>query len=137
MVKQQPFTLALDGSNDQEKQKADTVRVFNSDLGLVTSQFLDMTLCSTGTAAAYFDKVEEVFVFKSIPWCNCVAFSVDSASVNVGRHNSIKTRLEAKNVALYTPGCPCHFLHHTAHKGAKEFETVCGFDVEEMAVHVF
>ena len=34
-------------------------------------------------------------------------------------------------------GCPCHFLHNTAHKGAKEFETVCGFDVEEMAVDVF
>ena len=96
-----------------------------------------MTLCSTGTAVAYFDKVEEVFVSKSIPWCNCVGFSVDSASVNVGRHNSIKTRLEAKNPALYTLGCPCHFLHNTAHKGTKEFETVCGFDVEEMAVDVF
>lgn len=97
MVRKQPFTLSLDGSNDQEEQKLVplTVRVFDTDLGMVTSRFLDMCLCSSGTAAAYFDKLEEVFFSKSIPWYNCVAFSVDSTSVNVGKHNSIKTRLEA------------------------------------------
>ena len=80
MVTQQPFTLALDGSNDQEEQKL--VPLANcKGVGMVKSQFIDMTLCSAGTAAAYFEKVEEVI---SIPWCNCVGFSVDSASVNVG-----------------------------------------------------
>lgn len=91
MVQKQLFTLSLDGSNDQEEQKVIplTVRVFNGNLGMVCSRFLDMCLCSSGTAAAYFEKVEEVFNTKSIPWCNCIAFSVDSTSVNVGRHNSI------------------------------------------------
>lgn len=139
MIQTQPFTLSLDGSNDQEEQKLVplTVRVFDADLGKVTSRFLDMCLCSSGTAAAYFEKVEEVFSSKSIPWCNCVAFSTDSASVNVGRHNSIKTRLEAQNPALYTLGCPCHFIHNAAHKASKELESASGFDVEEMAVDVF
>ena len=139
MVQKQPFTLSLDGSNDQEEQKLVplTVRVFDSDLGEVVSRFLDMCLCSSGTAATYFEKIEEVFSSKSIPWCNCVAFSVDSTSVNVGRHNSIKTRLEAKNPALYTLGCPCHFIHNAAHKAAKQLEAASGFDVEEMAVDVF
>ena len=54
-----------------------------------------------------------------------------------GRHNSIKTRLEAKNPALYTLGCPCHFLHNAAHKAANEYESACGFDIEEMAVMYF
>ena len=139
MVQKQPFTLSLDGSNDQEEQKLVplTVRVFDTDLGMVTSRFLDMCLCSSGTAAGYFDKLEEVFFSKSTPWCNCVAFSVDSTSVNVGKHNSIKTRLEAKNPALYTLGCPCHFIHNAAHKAAKQLEAASGFDVEEIAVDVF
>ena len=84
-----------------------TVRVFHADRGRVASRFLNMCLCSLGTAAPYFDKVQEVFSSKSIPWCNCVALSVDSTSVNV---NSIKTRLEQWNPALLTLGCPCHFL---------------------------
>ena len=108
-----------------------TVRVFHADLGMVASRFLDMCLCSLGTAAAYYDKVQEVF---SIPWCNCVALSVDSTSVNVGR---LKTRLEQRNPALFTLGCPCHFLHNAAHKGAKQLDSASGFDVEEMAVDVF
>ena len=67
-----------------------------------------------------------------------IALSVDSALANVGRHNSIKTRLEAKNPSLiYTLGCSCHFLHNTAHKGAKDLELASGFDVEEVAVDVF
>ena len=89
MVQKQPFTLSLDGSNDQEEQKLVplTVRVFDSDLGMVVSRFLDTCLCSSDTAATYFDKIEEVFSSKSIPWCNCVAFSVDSTSVTQFHQN--------------------------------------------------
>ena len=139
LVRKQPFTLSLDGSNEQEEQKLVplTVRVFDPDLGKVVSRFLHMCLCSSGTAQAYFDKVEEVFTSKSIPWYNCIGFSVNSTSVNVGRHNSIKTRLETKNPAIYTLGCPCHFIHNSAHKAAKQLEATCGFDVEEAAVDIF
>ena len=138
-VQKQMFTLSLDGSNDQEEQKLVplTVRVFDTNLGMVASRFLDMCLCSSSTAAAYFDKVERVFTSKSIPWRNYVALLVDSASVNVGRHNSSKTWLEAQNPALYTLGCPHYFLHNAAHKAVKELESASGFDVEEMAVDVF
>lgn len=73
----QPFTLSLDGSSDQEEQKLVplTVRVFDSGFGKVV-------LCSSGTPATYFEKV---FSSKSLPWCNCVAFSIASTSVNVRR----------------------------------------------------
>ena len=48
--------------DDQDEQKLVplTVRVFATDLGMVTSRFFDTCLCSSGTAAAYFDKLEEV-----------------------------------------------------------------------------
>ena len=139
LVQQQPFTLSLNGSNDKEEQKLVplTVRVFDNDLGMVKSKFLSMCLCNEGTAATYFEKVEEVFVSHDIPWSNCIALSVDSTSVNIGRHNSIKSRLEVKNPSVYTLGCPCHFVHNAAHKASKMLEGATGFDVEELAVDVY
>ena len=74
-----------------------TVRVFDNDAGIVAVRFLEMCLCTSGTGAAYFEKLESVFNSRSIPWQNCIAFSVENISVYVGRHNSIKTRLEEKN----------------------------------------
>ena len=139
LVQEHPFTLSLDGSNDKEEQKLIplTVRVFDNDLGMVEPKFLSMCLCNQGTAAVYFEKVEEVFVSNNIPWSNCIALSVDSTSVNIGKHNSIKSRLELKNPYVYTLGCPCHFIHNAAHKASKKLGVASGFDVEELAVDVY
>lgn len=138
-VQQQPFTLSLDGSNDAEEKKLVplTVRVFDNEHGVVKTKFLSMCLLNAGTAIAYFEKLEEVFVSNNIPWSNCIALSVDSASVNIGRHNSIKSRLESKNPSVYTLGCPCHFIHNAAHNAAKKLEVATGFDVEEFIVDIY
>ena len=113
------------------------MRVFDNDMCIVAVRILEMCLCSSGTAAAYFEKVGSVFNNKSIPWHNCISFSVDNASVNVGRRNSIKTRLEEKNTIVYTRDCPCHFIHNGAHAAAKKLEDFSGLDVEEICVDVF
>ena len=62
MVQTQLFTLSLFGSGDQEEKKLVplTVMVFDQCKGRVVSRFLDMCLCSSGTAAAYFEKLEQV-----------------------------------------------------------------------------
>ena len=138
-ARSQLFTLCLDGSIDQESDKLIpiTVRLFDHDKGMVVARFLDMCLSSSGTAAAYFEKLECVFSEKNIPSHNCVGFSVDSASVNIGKHNSIKTRIEGKYSPVYTLGCPCHFIHNAAHHATKSLEASCGFDVEGTVVDVF
>ena len=92
--------------------------------------FLDMS----GTAATYYEKLERVFTEKSIPWQNCVGFSVDSASVSIGKHNSIKTRIKSQYWSLYTLVCPCHFIHNAAHHRAKSLEVSCGLDVEGVMI---
>ena len=134
LVHMQPFTLCVDGSNDKEKEKLIplTVRIFDLTTGRVVSKFLEMCLSMLGTAGAYFEKMEEVFVEKSIPWQNYIALSVDSCSIN---HNIIRTWLQAKYPSLYTLGYPCHFIHNAAYYGAK-LERACGFDVEEVAVEI-
>ena len=110
--------------------------MFDDDLGMVESKFLSMCLCNQGTAAVYFERIEEVFTSHTIPWSNCVALSVDSASVNIGRHSSIKSRLELKNPSIYTLGCPCHFIHIAAHNASKQLGVASGFDLEELAVDI-
>eukprot|EP00118_Oscarella_pearsei_P009420 m.54316 g.54316 ORF g.54316 m.54316 type:complete len:171 (+) comp34346_c0_seq6:639-1151(+) len=117
-MKNAPFSLVIDGSNDNGLQKMNpvTVRIFDSkELHCVTTKFLDMCL-TAGTGSATSLESRE------IPWSNCVGLSVDNASVNMGKHNSISTRAKGKNPAVYMMGYPCHVLHNTARKGASVFK---------------
>ena len=52
----------------------------------------------------------------------------------MGKHNSIKTRVQQKNLAIYFMDCPCHMVHNTTIKAAKAFQSVTDFDVEDMMV---
>lgn len=60
-MKELPYALSIDGSsnNDLEKMNPLTVRVFDCDCGMVTTQFLDMCMSSSCTAESIFSKIEE------------------------------------------------------------------------------
>ncbi|XP_041470149.1 uncharacterized protein LOC121419757 [Lytechinus variegatus] len=136
-MKNHPFSIAIDGSsdNDIEKMNPMTVRIF--DMGRVNTQFLDMCMSSQSTAEALFNKMDEVLRRHNIQWENCVGLGVDNTSVNMGCRNSIKTRVLQKNETTYVMGCGCHIVHNTAGKASDAFEQVSGFNVEEMAIDIF
>lgn len=101
-MKTQPYSLSVDGSNDTGLEKINplTVRIFNGDSKKVTMRFLDM--CTTtgknaATADAIFQKINSVLDMHHIPWDNCVGVGVDNCSINMGRHNSIMTRIQDIN----------------------------------------
>ena len=52
---------------------------------------------------------------------NCVGVSVDNTSVNLGKRNSILTRVLVKTPTIYFMGCPCHIVHNTCMKAAEKF----------------
>jgi hypothetical protein len=137
-----PFSLLVDGSNDTglEKMNPLTVRIFDVASSTVHSRLLDMC-CTTGpssaTAAAIFDKINSVMTAHAIPWSNCVGFGVDNTSVNIGRNNSIMTRVITLNPACYFMGCPCHLVHNVACRASGSLAKQSGFDVEDMCVDVF
>ncbi len=90
-----------------------------------------------GTAAIIFESMNEVIQRLNIPWSNCVAFSVDNASVNVGRRNSIMNRVYSLNPSFSFVGCPCYIIHNTANAATKAFMEVTGCDLEDMTTDLF
>lgn len=137
-----PFSLLIDGSNDTNLDKLNplTVRIYDHSRRQVTMQLLDM--CTTsgrdcGTASAIFTKVDSVLSTLNIPWQHCVRFVVDNTSVNIGRHHSIKTEVQARNPACYFMGCPCHLLHNIASHASEALHRVSKFDVEDMCIDIF
>jgi hypothetical protein len=51
----------------------------------------------------------------------CVTFSVDNASVNMGKINSVKSKVLVKNLDVYFVGCSYHMAHNAACKGETSF----------------
>ena len=127
-MKTAPFSVAIDGSTDTgvEKMNPLTVRIFNTDSGMVHTQFLDMCMSSQSTAAGIFQKMQDAFQKHALSWMNCVGLAVDNTSVNVGCRNSIKTRLQQVNPSVYTMGCPCHIVHNICVKANSSFHAVSG-----------
>uniref|UniRef100_H3A908 HAT C-terminal dimerisation domain-containing protein n=1 Tax=Latimeria chalumnae TaxID=7897 RepID=H3A908_LATCH len=141
-MKNEPYLLSVDGSNDTglEKMNPLTVIIFYPQRHIVTTHLLDLCLTTgihAATAEGIFSKIDEKMTSHEIPWQNCVGFSVDNTSVNLGKNNSIKAQVQGKNKSVYFMGCPCHIIHNTASTGASEFSKVSGFDVEDFCIDCY
>ncbi len=137
-----PYCLMLDSSNDNglEKMFPVTVRIYDVNFGRVLTKFLDMNLLEgreASTADAMFQSVDELLERNSIDWDFCVAIGLDNTNVNIGDHNSIKSRAKEKNEDIIIAGCPCHILHNASGKAGTAFSEVTGFDIEDHCVDVF
>lgn len=138
------FSIATDGSNDSglEKMNPITVRIFDINKSQIVTEFLDMCLTKgpeAGMAEAIFNKIDECFSKHKIPWENCrpKGCSVDNTNVNVGKSNSIKSRILNKNPNVFFMGRPCHIVHNTASKAMTDFGSICNFDTEDFCVDLF
>ena len=83
-----------------------------------------MCMSSDSTAEGIFCKMQEALDKHGISWNNCVGISLDNTSINMGCHNSIRTRVTRANAAVYILGCPCHIVHNIASKADDAFEQV-------------
>ena len=57
--------------------------------------------------------------------------------MNIGKHNSIKSRALRANPNIYFVGCPCHLAHNTASAASHRFSVTTGFDIEDLSVDLF
>lgn len=137
-MKNAPYSLATDVSNNNGLKKMNplTVQIYNVNLKRVKTSFWDMCLSSGSMAQMLFQGIE-CLAGHRIPWENCVAFSMDNANVNLGKNNSILTRVKLQNPSVYFNGCQCHLVHNTSLAAAKAFNAETGFDVEDLLVDVY
>ena len=112
-------------------------RLFDKDLGYVHVQLLPMCCTKFGTAKILFENISDALRSNEIDWSNCLGLCLNNTSVNLGRHNSIKTRVQEVNNSIYINGCPCHTVHNTANKGAGMFILELGFHDKDMLVDIF
>ncbi|KAK6466758.1 hypothetical protein HHUSO_G35875 [Huso huso] len=84
-MRNRPYTLSTDGSNDTGREKMNPLTVKLFDVDRVEHMFLDMCI-TTGTNAAtaetIFEKMDSVLRKDNIPWQNCVGLSVDNANLS-------------------------------------------------------
>ena len=110
---QNPFSLAIDDSSDTgtESMYPMVGRVYENEKREICSRFRHMSFVSDCSAEGIFTLVSKAFEI-GMPWRNVIGLSLDNASVNMGRHNSLYRKFEAKNSNEYTFGCPCHIIHN-------------------------
>ena len=120
------YSISIDGSNNTglEKVNPAMVRIYDTRENLVVSRFLDM--CPTISSTAESTLAEKLQ--SSNPWSMCTSLG---AAVNIGTHNSLTTRMQRENSAVYVSGCPCHMIHNAERKGSDGVCNVSSFDVEE------
>ena len=66
------------------------------------------------TAETIFQSVDELLERNGINWNYCVAIGLGNTNVNLGDHNSIKSRAKEKNGDIIISGCPCQILHNAS-----------------------
>ncbi|XP_042145529.1 uncharacterized protein LOC121835415, partial [Ixodes scapularis] len=117
------FSLFVDEGTDVSSTKllCCVVRYYCDAVDDVITQLLeviplDATSCSAESLAT---AVEQCLNHKEIPMKNIIALACDNASVMVGEHNSLMTRLHANaDRSFVTIRCICHSLHIAASKAA-------------------
>ena len=99
----------------------------------VFTRFLAMPVCNIGTEQALFDAIESEFDSHSIPWSNVVGFASDTASVMVGAHNSVLSRLREKQPRVFTLGCLCHLAALCSVAGLKKLSV----SIDDLLIDIF
>ena len=106
----QPFTILCDGGNDNFHKKyfGVMVRLWDVRRSEAVVRFLDCPVCNIATGQTLFDALSAVLEKRFIAWENVIGFASDSASVMVGRRNSIVSRIREQQPSVLSLGYTCH-----------------------------
>ena len=109
------------------------VRYWDEASGAAVTRLLAMPVCNIATAETLFNALEEEIVKRAIPWRNVVGFASDSASVMVGKRNSVLSRLIHKQPKLFSMACVCHLAALGAAAGLK----VLPLSLDQLLIDIF
>jgi len=81
-----------------------TVRIHDGTKGQIVTQFLDMCLSSSSTAADLYKVIDGTLARLldcENPWSLCTSVGIDNTSVNIGVRDSLKLRITNRNSSVY------------------------------------
>ncbi|CAN8029251.1 unnamed protein product [Ixodes persulcatus] len=117
-LRETTFSILIDESTDVSNQKQLCVLAWYVDpsSGKVKTELLELVQVNAadGTAENVFSSLRECLEAKGIPLKNIIGLACDNASVMVGRHNSVMTRLMEVNENLIVIWCICHSANFAA-----------------------
>ncbi|XP_041358912.1 uncharacterized protein LOC121375499 isoform X1 [Gigantopelta aegis] len=108
-----PFSVLVDNSNDRgdNKNLAILVRCVDDEIEQTVTKFLDMPVCNLANAENLFNTIDKCFTDRGLDWINLVAYCSDNASVMIGQHNSVLSRIRQKQPNVFDMGCICHLTN--------------------------
>ena len=121
-MKNGPFSLSTDGSNDSNsKQYPIVVRTLDPETLLVSSEVVELPILEDrSTGKNIFALLDSLLKAHSIPWSNCISFGCDNTSVNTGVHKGVFSFIKEKNPDCLMSGCTLHLVHLAAEKAAHQ-----------------
>ena len=108
----QPFTILCDGGNDNFHKKyfGVMVRLWDVRRSEAVVRFLDYPVYNIATGQTLLGALSAVLEKRFIPWENVIGFASDSASVIVGRRNSVFVSNSQVCSALVAPATSPHYV---------------------------
>ena len=67
----------------------------------------------------------------------CLAIGLGNTNVNIGGHNSTKSRAKEKKGSIVIAFCPCQILNNALCKAGEMFSQVSNFKIEDHALDLF
>ena len=130
-----PFSILCDGGNDRMDKKyfGIMVRFWDKARGKAVCQLLGIPVCNIATAETLFQALAKELEERDIPWGNIVGFASDSASVMVGKRNSVLSRLLQKQPKAFSMACVCHLAALGAAAGLK----VLPISIDQLLIDIF
>ena len=98
--RKQKFSILCDGGNDNFNKKyfGILVRLWDDRRREVVVRFLDIPVCNIATGETLFQALATALESRAILWENYIGFASDSASVMVGRRNSVLNRIRDRHL---------------------------------------
>ena len=97
------------------------------------THFLATVIYNIATGQILFDTLSTVLSECGIPWSNVVGFCSDSASVMVGRRNSVLSRVLNEQPQVFSLGCICHLSALCAAAGLKALPV----SIDNLLIYIF
>ena len=123
-IKDKPYSISSDGSNDQSDKFYPLVITFVNDSGEI-KHGLDVPTVeeSTCTGQNIFNVISSSLSKYGLNLSKCLAFGADNANVMSGTKSGVIGFIRKDNPHVHFSGCPCHLIHLAAKYASDQLST--------------